>query len=327
MSVSGFTAPVWFLLLLVVAALVGAYVLVQRLGRRRTLRFTNLALLESVAPRRQQPWRHLPAVALVLALVLLTVALAGPTAERKEPRNRATVVLAIDVSLSMQATDVAPSRIAAAQQAAKDFADGLTPGVNLGVVAFAGTATVLLSPSTNRDAAKAAIDSLELSERTATGEAIFTSLQSIQALSAVLGGDPGEQVPARIVLLSDGKQTVPEFPDDPRGSFTAATTAEGAGVPVSTISFGTTSGRVTISGRTTPVPVDDSSMRRISQLAGGDFYTASSLDDLSAVYDTLAEQIGFETTYGDASKPWLVAGTLLALLAAAGSLALSQRLP
>ena len=94
--------------------------------------------------------RHLPAVALILALTLLTVALAGPTAEARVPRNRATVVLAIDVSLSMQATDVEPTRLAAAQAAAKSFADQLTPGVNLGLVSFAGTATVLVSPTTDR---------------------------------------------------------------------------------------------------------------------------------------------------------------------------------
>jgi Ca-activated chloride channel family protein len=327
MSLSGFTAPVWFLLLLAVLALAVGYLLAQRLRRRRTLRFTNLALLESVAPRRQRAWRHLPAVVLVLALVALTVALAGPTSEQKVARNRATVVLAVDVSLSMEATDVTPSRIVAAQTAAKAFADGLTPGVNLGVVAFAGTATVLLSPTTDRNAAKAAIDSLQLAERTATGEAIFTSLQSISTLSAVLGGQGGDPVPARVVLLSDGKQTVPEYPDDPRGSFTAAAAAKSAGVPVSTISFGTTTGRVGIDGRTTPVPVDDASMRRIAQIAGGDFYTASSISDLSAIYDTLAEQIGYETTFGDASRPWLLTGTLLAVLAAVGSLVLTQRLP
>ena len=108
------------------------------------MRFANFELLERVAPRRPGRWRHLPTALVLVGLVLLTVAMAGPTAEAKEPRNRATVMLAIDVSLSMEATDVAPNRLAAAQEAATQFVDDLTPGVNLGIVSFAGIATVLV---------------------------------------------------------------------------------------------------------------------------------------------------------------------------------------
>lgn len=239
---------------------------------------------------------------LLAGLALLTVAAAGPTAEQRVPRNRATVVLVIDVSLSMQATDVEPTRLAAAQAAAKSFADDLTPGINLGLVAFSGTASVLVSPTTNREATKTAIDNLQLSERTATGEAIFTALQSVDTLAAVLGG--GDQAPpARIVLLSDGKQTVPESPDDPRGGFTAARQAADKDVPVSTISFGTEYGTVTIEDERIPVPVDDPSLKEIANLSGGTFFTASNLQELEDAYNTLEEQIGYETTRGDASRP------------------------
>ena len=148
--------------------------------------FTNLELLERVAPHRPGWYRHLPAARCSCALVLLTVALAGPTAEQKVPRNRATVVLVIDVSLSMQATDVEPTRLAAAQAAAKPFADELTPGVNLGLVSFAGIAAVLVSPTTDRDPVKRAVDGLKLAESTATGEAIFAALQSIETFGAVV---------------------------------------------------------------------------------------------------------------------------------------------
>lgn len=263
---------------------------------------------------------------MVLALVFFSVALAGPTEDKRVPRNRATVILVIDVSLSMKATDVEPTRLAAAQDAAKSFADGLTPGINLGLVAFAGTASVLVSPTTNREASKVAIDNLQLSERTATGEAIFTSLQSIDTLAAVLGG--GDQAPpARIVLLSDGKQTVPENPDDPRGGFTAARQAKDKDVPISTISFGTSYGKVEIEDERIPVPVDDPSLREIADLSGGSFFTASSLEELRDVYDTLEEQIGFETTRGDASRPWLVLGVLSATAGLILALVLRQRLP
>src|SRR4051812_23078537 len=150
MSVSGFNAPWWFLLLLIVAAIGVGYVLAQRMRRKRTMRFTNLELLDKVAPRSQGWPRHVPAALVIVSLMLLTVGLAGPTAEAKVPRNRATVVLVIDVSLSMEATDVKPSRIAAAKEAATSFARGLTPGINLGLVSFAGTATALVPPTTER---------------------------------------------------------------------------------------------------------------------------------------------------------------------------------
>lgn len=326
MSFSGFASPWWLLFLVVVAALAVGYVLVQRRRLTNTLRFTNFELLEKVAPDRPGRARHIPVALLLVGLTLLTIALAGPTSEQRVPRNRATVVLAIDVSLSMEATDVAPSRLAAAQEAAKSFADDLTPGINLGLVAFSGTASVLVSPTTNREATKTAIDHLQLSERTATGEAIFTSMQSIETLAAVLGGSD-QAPPARIVLLSDGKQTVPESPDDPRGGFTAARQAAEKGIPVSTISFGTQYGSVTIEDEQIPVPVDDPSLEEIAELSGGSFFAASSLEELEGAYDTLEEQIGFETTRGDASRPWLMLGVVAVAGGLIAAMVLRQRLP
>ncbi|MFF0813807.1 VWA domain-containing protein [Rhodococcus sp. NPDC003318] len=326
MSLTQFASPWWLAFLVVVAALAVGYVLAQRRRQKHLLRFSNLEMLEKVAPARPGRLRHLPTALILVGLLLLTVALAGPTSEKRVPRNRATVMLVIDVSLSMKSTDVAPTRLAAAQEAAKQFADGLTPGINLGLVAFAGTASVLVSPTVNREETKAAIDHLTLAERTATGEAIFTALQSIHTLGAVLGG--GDQVPpARIVLLSDGKQTVPDSPDDPRGGYTAARQAKEENVPISTISFGTSYGTVDIGEDRIAVPVDDPSLREIANLSGGTFFTASSLEELNRVYDTLEEQIGFETTRGDASRAWLVLGVLCATAGLAAALVLRQRLP
>jgi Ca-activated chloride channel family protein len=243
------------------------------------------------------------------------------------PRNRATVMLVIDVSLSMESTDVRPTRLRAAQDAAKDFANGLTPGINLGLISFAGTASVMVSPTTDRTSVGKAIDNLKLAESTATGEAIFAALQSIEGFAQIVGGADGSP-PARIVLMTDGKQTVPtDNADDPRGAFTAARAAKDAKIPVSTISFGTSDGAVTIDGKSQPVPVDDESMKQIASLSGGEFYKAATADQLHRVYDTLGEQIGYETKDADASKPWLVLGTLAALLAAGSALLISQRLP
>ncbi|EID79222.1 MULTISPECIES: VWA domain-containing protein [Rhodococcus] len=326
MRFSGLATPGWLIFAAVVGALSIGYLWVLRLRRKHTLRFTNLELLETVAPTRPKWSRHIPPALLLAGLLLLTVAMAGPLAQTRVPRNRATVILAIDVSLSMRATDVPPSRLAAAQAGAKTFADNLTPGINLGLEAFAGTASMLVSPITDHTATDNALDHLQLAERTATGEAIFTALQAIDTLAGVVGGG-GTPPPARIVLESDGKQTVPTDLNDPRGAFTAARLAKEHNVPISTISFGTTHGAIDLNGSHIPVPVDDESLRRIAELSGGSFFTATSADELQASYQNLQQQIGYETHLGDASRPWLILGSILIAVAAGTALVLNQRLP
>jgi len=326
MSLTGFDHAWYFIFLLVVLVLVGLYIAAQLARQRRVLRFANMELLDSVAPQRANRWRHLPAVLLVASLVVFTIAMAGPTRDVRIPRNRAVVMLVIDVSQSMRATDIEPSRLAAAQVAAKQFADELTPGINLGLIAYAGTATVLVSPTTNRDATKQAIDKLQVADRTATGEGIFTALQAIATVGAVIGGGDTPP-PARIVLFSDGKETVPSNPDNPKGAYTAARTAKDQGVPISTISFGTPYGYVEINNQREPVPVDDETMKKVAQLSGGQSYRASNLSELKGVYSTLQQQIGYETIRGDASTGWLRLGSLVLALAALAALLINRRLP
>ncbi|XVS61350.1 VWA domain-containing protein [Actinosynnema sp. CA-299493] len=321
MSLSGFTAPWWFLLIVGVVALAAFYVVLQRVMRKRTLRFANLSMLEKVAPKRQGWYKHVPPALLMVAFIALTVALAGPTAEQKVPRNRATVMLVIDTSLSMKATDVQPSRLDAAQVAAKSFADGLTPGINLGLISFAGSATVLVAPTTDRAAVTQSIDGLKLAQSTATGDAIVAALAAIDSFGKVVGGADGPP-PARVVLMTDGKETV-----GTRDAFDAAEDAKKAGVPISTISFGTEEGVVEIEGRRQEVPVDDDSMKEIAKLSGGEFFKAASAEELRRVYDTLGEQIGYEKKQADASRPWVMLGTVLGMIAVAGALLFGQRLP
>jgi Ca-activated chloride channel family protein len=326
MSLTGFAHPWFFLVLLFVAALVALYVITQYSRQKRVLRFANMELLESVAPQRPAKWRHLSAILLICSLVLLTIAMAGPQNDVRIPRNRAVVMLVIDVSQSMRATDVEPSRLAAAQEAAKQFADQLTSGINLGLIAYAGTATVLVSPTTNREATKIAIDKLQLADRTATGEAIFTALQAIATVGAVIGGGDGPP-PARIVLMSDGKETVPSNPDNPKGAFTAARTANDQGVPISTVTFGTPYGYVEINDQRQPVPVDDQTLKKIAELSDGSAYNAASLEQLKEVFTKLQDQIGYETVKGDASVGWLRLGSLLLALSALAALVFNRRLP
>jgi Ca-activated chloride channel family protein len=327
MSLTNFAHPWFFLFLLFVAGLVALYVITQRARQKRILRFANMELLESVAPQRPNRWRHLSALLLIGSMVLLTIAMAGPQNDVRIPRNRAVVMLAIDVSQSMRATDIEPSRLAAAQVAAKQFADQLTPGINLGLIAYAGTATVLVSPTTNREATKIAIDKLQLADRTATGEAIFTALQAIATVGAVIGGGADGPPPARIVLMSDGKETVPSNPDNPKGAFTAARTAKDQGVPISTVTFGTPYGYVEINDQRQPVPVDDETLEKIAELSDGNAYSASTLEQLKEVFTSLQDQIGYETIKGDASVGWLRLGALLLALSALAALLLNRRLP
>jgi Ca-activated chloride channel family protein len=325
-SITGFQNGWFFLVLLAVLLVIGVYVVQQFARRRRVLRFANMEVLERVAPARLSRWRHVPTILLATSLVLLTTAMAGPTTEVRIPLNRAVVMLVIDVSESMAATDVAPNRLAAAQEAGKQFADELTPAINLGLVAFAANATLLVSPTTNRGAVKAAIDGLQPAPKTATGEGLFTALQAIATVGAVMGGGDGPP-PARIVLESDGAENVPLDPNAPQGAFTAARAAKDQGVQISTISFGTPDGTVVYQGATIPVPVDDQTLQEICKITDGQAFHANSLDSLKEVYGTLQRQIGYETVKGDASLAWMLLGSVLLAGAVLAGLFLNSRLP
>jgi Ca-activated chloride channel homolog len=304
-SLTGFQNAWFFLFLLIVLLAVGIYVAIQFARRRRVLRFANMEVLERVAPSRSGRWRHVPTILLAASLVLLTTAMAGPTSDVRIPLNRAVVMLVIDVSESMAATDVQPNRLAAAQEAGKQFADQLTPAINLGLVEFAANATLLVPP---------------------TGEGIFTALQAIATVGAVLGGGDGPP-PARIVLESDGAENVPLDPNAPQGAFTAARAAKSEGVQISTISFGTPYGTVVYNGATIPVPVDDQTLQKICEITDGQAFHADSLESLKDVYTTLQKQIGYETVRGDASAAWMLLGAAVMAGAVLAGLLINRRLP
>ena len=325
-SLTGFQNPWFFLFLLVVLLVVGIYVVLQFARRRRVLRFANMDVLQRVAPAHPSRWRHVPTILLATSLVLLTTAMAGPTSDVRIPLNRAVVMLVIDVSESMAATDVAPDRLTAAKEAGKQFANELTPAINLGLVEYAANASLLVAPTTNRAAVKAAIDSLKPVPKTATGEGIFTALQAIATVGSVMGGGEGPP-PARIVLESDGAENVPLDPNAPQGAFTAARAAKSQGVQISTISFGTPYGTVDYEGATIPVPVDDQTLQEICKITDGQSFHADSLQSLQQVYATLERQIGYETVKGDASLAWMLLGAAVMAGAILAGLLLNRRLP
>ncbi|MGY1744814.1 VWA domain-containing protein [Blastococcus sp. SYSU D00695] len=314
-----FQAPLWLLGLLAVVALVALYVVLQLRRKKYAARFTNVALLGTLVPKRPGWRRHVAFGLVALALGVLVVSLAKPSTEVEVPRERATVVMAVDVSMSMQATDIEPTRFEAMQKAAKEFVDVLPEQINLGLVAFSGTATTLVTPTTDRGQVRAAIDNLELSEATAIGEAMFTSLQAIANFQSALG-ETEDEVPARVVLLSDGSNTVG------RSTTQAIDSALDAGVPVSTIAFGTDYGSVEIEGESVPVPVDRAALEDIADETGGSYSEAASAAELEEVYADLGSQIGYTTEPQDVSYWFVRGGVVLALLGVALSLLFTNRL-
>jgi Ca-activated chloride channel family protein len=327
LSLSGFEDPVWLFALFAPVALLVVYLAAQGRRRQRMRRFADLAAVPSAAPSRPSRWRHLPMALLLLALLPLTIALAQPSRDVRVPRNRAVIMLVIDVSQSMMATDVPPNRLTAAQHAAEQFAGHVTPGVNLGLISFAGNANVLVSPTPDHTATVASLDKLRPADSTATGQAIFAALQAIETVNAVLMGPDDKPPPARIVLLSDGKENKPGNPNNTDGCYTAARAARGQGVPISTIAFGTPTGHVEVKNETVPVPVDDAMMKTIAQLSGGQTASAANIDELNNNFNAVKDQMGYQITRGSASAGWLRLAVIVACTGAALGLLINRRLP
>ena len=321
----GFLSPERLWLLLVLPALLVAYVLLQRRRRVYAARLATTEMLASVLPRRTGWRRHFTAAVLLLALASMVIGLAEPAREMEVERNRAVVMLAIDVSLSMEADDIPPSRLAGAQQAAIDFVSELPPGIDVGLVGFAETASVRVSPTRDRSQVIRSIQGLELQPATAIGEAIFTSLD---ALLNVPLDDQGTIPPSTIVLLSDGTTTAG------REDSEAIAAANEAQISVSTISFGTDSGSIIYDDPETPqierflieVPVAEDNLRAIADETGGLYFQASSLEELESVYADIGSAVGSGIEFTEIADWFAGIAAILTLLAAALSLWWFQRL-
>lgn len=317
-----FQSPLRLWLMLGVAMLAVAYLVVQR-GRGETAeRFADPRSLRKIAPGRHAWRRHLPATLFLIMLASVALGFARPADNVQVPRERATVIVAVDVSASMLAGDVEPDRLSAAKSAANEFAADLPEVFNIGLVAFAGSASVMVSPGTDRDALRGGIDQLREDNvsypGTAIGEAIIVSLEAIRNLDATSATDPP---PARIVLLSDGANTSGPAPDE------AADLANEAEVPVDTISVGTPQGVVDLNGREVRVPVDGDSLRVVAELTGGGYHEATSGEELHAVYEDIGSSVGYRTERRDVTARFIGFGLLAAIAVAGTSLAWSSRLP
>lgn len=313
-----FLQPERLWVLLVVPLLIAVYIWATLRKKRSGMRFTNTAVLGRVV-RKQSQWRRHLAVMLSLAsLVTLVLAWARPNGVERVPRERATVVLVIDVSQSMAATDVQPSRLAAAQQLSKDFIAELPEQFNVAVVSLSGNPATRLGPTTDRVYANRAIDALALQDSTAIGDALYTALSAIEMAPR---GDDGSVAPGAIVMLSDGMNTAGRSP------LQGAAEAREAKVPVYTIAYGTENGSVDLDGKRERVPPDRELMRQLAQNSGGETFRAESAGDLSRVYTNIRSEIGFEEVKKETTAMWAGYGLAFAVLAALAAVSLGARWP
>jgi len=319
-----FASPLRLLLIVVPLVLLGAYLLAQRSRRKYALRFTSVELLASVAPRRPGWQRHISAGLMLLALLALVVGLAGPTHNVRVARQRGTIMLAIDTSGSMSATDVNPNRLSAAEDAARRFVDKLPRGLKVGLLSFDSQARVLAFPTLDHNVVLSAINGLQVHGGTATGDAIYQSLAAIAAQPRAAGG---KRAAAAIVLMSDGTPTIGRDGQSPRQTVVDATAAaKSAGVPIDSIAFGTPDGTVNVQGEIIPVPADPQAMADIAAGSGGKSFRAVNGTQLNSVYDQIRKSVGYDTVPRDLTDWFLGLGLVMLILTSGAALVWTQRI-
>jgi Ca-activated chloride channel homolog len=315
-----FLTPERLWALLALPVLIILYLVLLRVRKRFSLRFTNTGVLGRVIGGQRRWTRHV-AVAMALAsLVALALAWAQPLGTEMERRERATVIMVVDTSQSMQATDVEPNRLDAAKSEAQLFINELPESYNVALVALNGAPTVRMPPSTDRGALSRALGALELEDGTAIGGAIDEALGAI-ALAPRPDGEDAEPAPAMIVLLSDGTNTDGE---DPAAATSRAAEAE---VPVHTIAYGTQNGFVDIDGKRESVAPDTQTLEQISEATGGRSVTADSADSLRNAYEELESTFGYEEVKKPITAQYAFAALGFAVIAALGAVMMAARWP
>jgi len=310
-----FASPILLLSLATLPVLAAAYAWLRRRPGRYSARFPGVPVLAGAVAVTPLWRRHIPAAVAALALAALAVALARPHATIAVPVERASVVLVTDASRSMLSTDVEPSRMDAARSAAGTFLDGVPDELGVGAVAFSTTPSSVVSPTQDRERVRAHLASLNADGSTATGDALAEALQ-------LLEGQGKQRPPAAIVLLSDGKTTTGRDPVE------VAREARTAGVPVHTVSLGTSGGTITdSSGNLLPVPPDPETMADIARASGGESFGVNDGDQLDAVYERLGSQIGTRPEEREITAGFAAGGMALLLAAGALSLRAGGRLP
>jgi Ca-activated chloride channel family protein len=343
-----FLWPQFLWLLLALPLLVGLYVLLLRRKKKMAVRYASLSIVREAMGARQQMKRHIPPVLFLLSMATLLLAASRPVAVVTLPSNQQTIILAMDVSGSMRATDVQPNRLVAAQNAAKSFIGELPRHVKVGIVAFAGSAQVAQLPTVNREDLITAIDRFQLQRATATGNAIVISLATLFPdagidLESMQSGRerqrgfsidnekkpkkeftpvaPGSYPSAAIIMLTDGQRTTGVDPLD------AAKLAADRGVRVYTVGIGTVDGEtIGFEGWSMRVRLDEETLKAIAQKTSAEYFYAGTAHDLKKVYETLSSKLTVEKKETEISALFAMAAAALALLSAGLSLVWFNRI-
>jgi Ca-activated chloride channel homolog len=337
-----FLWPQYLWLLLALPVLVLLYIWLLRRKKKMAVRYASLSIVKEAMGAGQQVRRHIPPVLFLLAMAAMLLAAARPVAVITLPSNQQTIVLAMDVSGSMRATDVQPNRLVAAQNAAKAFIAELPRHVKVGIVAFAGSAQVAQLPTVNREDLVTAIDRFQLQRATATGNAIVISLATLfpddgidlQAMQTgrerqrgfAIDGEkkekkertpvvPGSYTSAAVIMLTDGQRTTGVDPID------AAKLAADRGVRVYTVGIGTVDGEtIGFEGWSMRVRLDEETLKAIAQKTSAEYFYAGTAQDLKKVYEALSSKLTVEKKETEISALLALGAALLTLLSAGLSL-------
>jgi Ca-activated chloride channel family protein len=343
-----FLWPQFLWLLLAIPLLVGFYILLLRRKRKMAVRYASLSIVKEAMGAGGQLRRHIPPVLFLLAIAALLLAAARPVAVVTLPSNQQTIILAMDVSGSMRATDVQPNRLVAAQNAAKSFLQELPRHVKVGIVAFAGSAQVAQLPTVNREDLVTAIDRFQLQRATATGNAIVISLATLFPdagieLEALQGGrdrqrgfaidqqrkprqdftpvEPGSFPSAAIIMLTDGQRTTGVDPME------AAKMAADRGIRVYTVGIGTVDGEtIGFEGWSMRVRLDEDTLKAVANKTAAEYFYAGTAQDLKKVYETLSSKLTVEKKETEISALFAMVAAALAILSAGLSLAWFNRI-
>lgn len=311
-----FLEPMMLWALSLVPLLVAGYLLLQRRRKAYTVRFTNLELLGTVAPKAPGWRRHLAPALLLLSFAVLIGAMARPSMSVQVPKQQSSVVLVLDVSRSMSATDLAPDRMTAAKRAAHEFIGSVPGSLRLGVVAFSNSAHLVSPLSRSRAPVRQAISSLTPVAGTAMGDGIAVALQEIARLRASQG-----DVPASILLLSDGKTNRGTPPG------IVASEASRMKVPIFAVGIGTEGAVLELGDTLVPVDLDEQELRSVTDPTGGSYFESASAESLEEVYRKLGSALGYEKARREVTPYAAGLGALLLLVGASGGMLWYQRIP
>ena len=318
LSLPEFNAPERLWVLLVLPGLMVLYVVLLMRKSKRGMRFTNPGLLSSVVTYQSRWRRHLAVIMALASLASLGMAWAKPVGIEKVPRERATVVIILDVSQSMKATDVTPNRLEAEKESARKFIAELPEKFNVSIVALSGAPSTVVPPTTDRNLIERALKSLDYADGTAIGTAITAGLSAVNMAPE---GDSGEPAPAAMVLLSDGQNISGDSIDE------AVAKAQKREIPIHTIAFGTANGYVDIDGKRENVQPDPEALKSIADRTGGTFHQAKSADQLNSVYENLQSDVGYEDVKKEITARWCLYALGFAIVAAFGVISIAARWP